>query len=108
MRIEVDVEDTFYDFGLGDLYDQAVEELTRREEQAVAALFEAVATAEERARMEEMRAATTNVLGTEDEAERERATALMRGAQPIVQAITQRAEEAGEPLVAALASATCM
>lgn len=105
VRIDVDVEGVFDDFGLTDLYEEASEELAAREAAADEALFAAVATPEEKARIEEIRAATANVFTIEDEAERARATALMHEAQAIVEAITERAEAADDPLAAALASA---
>ena len=105
VRIEVDVEDVFYDFGLTDLYERDVDELASRSAAADDALFEAYVTAEERARIEEIRAATTNVIGTDDEALFERSKPLMEEAQAIVEAIAQRAVAADDPLAAALTAA---
>ena len=105
VRLTLDAEDVFANLGLYDLYEEAADELGRREEAADEALFEAVATPEERARMEQIRGATTNMLNIEDPAEHERVTALMTEAQAIIEAVTQRAETAGEPLAAALTSA---
>lgn len=104
VRIEFDVEDAFYDFGLTDLYDRAVDELASRWVAADDALFDAYVTAEERARIEEIRAATTNVR-TDDEALFERSKPLMEEARAIVEAITQRAVAADDPLAAALTAA---
>lgn len=105
VRVEVDVEGVFDDFGLTDLYERDVDELATREADADEALFEAVATPDERARIEEIRAATASWPAIEDEDGPARAAALMQEAQAIVEAITERAEAADDPLAAALASA---
>lgn len=90
---------------LTDLYERDVDELASRSAAADDALFEAYATAEERARIEEIRTATTNVIGTDDEALFERSKPLMEEVQASVEAITQRAVAADGPLAAALAAA---
>ena len=105
VRIEFDAEEAFDDFGLTGLYERDVDELASRSAAADDALFEAYVTAEERARIEEIRAATTNVIGTDDEALFERSKPLMEEAQAIVEAITQRAVAADDPLAAALTAA---
>jgi hypothetical protein len=104
VRIEVDVEDVFYDFGLTDLYERDVDELATRAAAAAEAVFEAYATPEERARIGEIQAVTTNVIGTDD-ALFEQTKPLMEEAQAIVEAIAQRATAADDPLAAALAAA---
>lgn len=101
VRLAIDVEGTFDDFGLYDLYEEAVDELIRRVNAADEALFEATATAEERARLDQIGDATEK-LHIEDE----RNAALVREAQAIVEGIIRRSEEAGDPLAAALAKAT--
>jgi hypothetical protein len=105
VRIEFDAEEAFDDFGLTGLYERDVDELATRSAAADDALFEAYVTAEERARIEEIRAATTNVIGTDDDALFERSKPLMEEAQAIVEAITQRAVAADDPLAAALTAA---
>lgn len=76
-----------------------------RIEAADEALFEAHATAEERSRMDEIRAVTEGVIGTADQELFERSIALMEEAHAIREAITQRAVAAGDPLAATLAAA---
>jgi hypothetical protein len=105
VRIEFDAEEAFDDFGLTGLYERDVDELATRSAAADDALFEAYVTAEERARIEEIPAATTNVIGTDDDALFERSKPLMEEAQAIVEAITQRAVAADDPLAAALTAA---
>ena len=68
VRIEVDVEAVFYDFGLTDLYDRDVDELGNRLKAADDDLFEAYATAEERTRIEKIRAAMPDGSGINDDA----------------------------------------
>lgn len=68
VRIEVDIEAVFYDFGLTDLYDRDVNELDNRLKAADDALFEAYATAEERTRIKKIRAAMPDGSGINDDA----------------------------------------
>lgn len=68
VRIEVDVEAVFYEFGLTDLYDRDVDELGNRLKAADDALFEAYATAEERTRIKKIRAAMPDGSGINDDA----------------------------------------
>lgn len=103
MRIELDAEEVFDDFGLTGLYERDVDELATRRQPTMPCSRRM--TAEERARIEEIRAATTNVIGTDDDALFERSKPLMEEAQAIVEAITQRAVAADDPLAAALTAA---
>lgn len=103
VRLALDVEGTFDDFGLYELYTEAADELERREDEAETALFDAVATAEEKARLEQIRAESTGRLFVEEDPVRqEHEAALVRQAQGIIEAIIQRAKDSGEPLAAAL------
>lgn len=103
VRLALDVEGTFDDFGLYELYTEAADELERREDAAETALFEAVATAVEKTRLEQIRSQSSGRLFVEeDPAKLERETALVSEAQGIIEAIIQRARDSGEPLVAAV------
>jgi hypothetical protein len=106
VRLVLHVEDLFTDLGLDWLYQDAADVLAEREEQAADALFKGMATPEERARIEQIRAAVPrNAFWLNDETEQERAFALMAEARTITAGVTQRAEQAGAPLAAALATA---
>lgn len=99
VRVYIDPELELADFGLDELYEEAGDELTRRAEHAQDALFEALATSEERARMEEIHAGTRDFFKIEDAGEQERATALVLEAGTITEAITQRAAAAHDSLL---------
>ena len=113
VRIEVDVEDVFYEFGLTDLYDRDVDELGNRWKAADDALFEVYATAEERTRVEKMerarvekiRAAMPDGVDPDVVAWVVRSESLEEEMRAIAKAIIQRAAAADDPLVAALTAA---
>ena len=113
VRIEVDVEAVFYEFGLTDLYDRDVNELGNRLKAADDALFEAYATAEERtrikkmerARVEKICAARTDGVDPDVVARVVRSESLEEEMRAIAKAIIQRAVAADDPLVAALTAA---
>lgn len=104
VRLAFDAEDVFYDLGLADLYEHDAEELGRREDAADEALFEAVATPEERARIADIQAAMPS-WESDDEADHATGAALMQEARTITAAILDRAEATGAPEGAALTSA---
>lgn len=105
VRIEVDVEDVFYEFGLTDLYDRDVDELGNRWKAADDALFEAYATAEERTRIKKIRAAMPDGVAPDVVAWVVRSESLEEEMRAIAKAIIQRAAAADDPLVAALTAA---
>lgn len=113
VRIEVDVEAVFYEFGLTDLYDRDVDELGNRWKAADDALFEAYATAEERTRVEKMERARVEKIcaampdGVDPDvvAWVVRSESLEEEMRAIAKAIIQRAAAADDPLVAALTAA---
>lgn len=102
VRVEINVEDLFYDFGLEDLYERDVDELARRSAAADEAVFEAYATPEERAQIEEIRVAALNLNDDDGALPIEREVTLMKEAYAIIEPITQRAVAANDPLAAAL------
>ena len=103
VRLALDVEGTFDDFGLYELYTEAAEEFERRQDAAETALFDAVATDEEKARLQQIRTLSSGRLFVEeDPAKRERESALVHEAQGIIETITQRAREVGATAVADL------
>lgn len=113
VRIEVDIEAVFYDFGLTDLYDRDVNELDNRLKAADDALAEVYATAEERtrikkmerARVEKICAARTDGVDPDVVARVVRSESLEEEMRAIAKAIIQRAAAADDPLVAALTAA---
>ena len=106
VRLALDVEGTFDDFGLYVLYTDAADALELREDAAQAALIDVVATAEEKTRLDQIQARSSGRLFVEeDPAEQERESALVQEAHDIIEAVIRRAKESREPLAAALDSA---
>lgn len=102
LHVTLDVEaDVFSDFGIEALYSADVAELDAREAAADEALFAAFSTPQERARIEEIRAAIPNLSQELTPEESTRADALMGEAQAIVAGVTARAEAEDDPLAAA-------
>lgn len=89
----------FDGFGLAELYDLAERELYEREDAAADALFLAVATPRERARIEQVRLAVGERVGDEMPPE------LLKEAQAIVAAVTERADAEDHPLALAATAA---
>lgn len=103
VRLALDVEGTFDDFGLYELYTEAADELERREDAAHTALMDAVATAEEKARLEQIQDQSSGRLFLEeDPAEQERESVLVHEAQGIIEDVIRRARTSDDGLVAAL------
>lgn len=105
VRLALDVEAVFDDLGLYQLYDDAAEELGQRVEAAADALWEAVATTEERNRLATLQADMPQLGGPEWDSDRDRVTALYKEASEIIKAVEERAAQSGHPLAAALAKA---
>ena len=105
VRLALDVEAVFEDFGLYQLYDDAAEELGRRVDAAADALWEAVATAEERDRLAALQADMPELGGPEWDSDRDRVTAMYEEAAEIIKAVEARAAESFHPSEAALAKA---
>ena len=103
VRVEIDVEDVFYDFGLTDLYEFDTDELAARVAAADEAMFEAYATPEERARIEEIHTARTHLMVADNPLAEQKL--LRKEEQAIIETIEQRAAAADDPLVATLATA---
>lgn len=105
VRLALDVEAVFEDFGLYQLYEDAAEQLGRRVDAAADALWEAVATAEERDRLAALQADMPELGGPEWDSDRDRVTAMYEEAALIRQAVEERAAESFHPSEAALAKA---
>ena len=103
VRLSLDVEGVFSDFGLDALYEEADEELARASEAADDALFEALATDEERVRLAEIQAEVTEHGNAHEHIERD--TALMFEAIEIGKALVDRAIATGHPLAATIVAA---
>lgn len=106
LRLVVDVEAEFGDMAVYDLYEEAVDELTRRVEEARDELTRTVATPAERARLAEIEAAFAEWgIAFEDDARRAQAFHLRDEWEAIFQSIDARAEQADDPIYAALIAA---
>lgn len=106
LRLVVDVEAELSDLGIFELYEEASEELARRVEDARDGLIRKVATPAEQARLADIEAVITEWgLAIQGEARRARAVHLRDEWESIVQSVRGRAEQAGDPLYAALAAA---
>lgn len=105
VRLFIDAEDAFEHFGIDDLYQEASEELNILEVNVSVALFEAVATASERARINELNEHLVPAPLAVQEIDREQAIEAMNERFSIVDEIERRATEAAHPLAAALAAA---
>lgn len=105
VRLVVDVDEVFEDFGLYELYDQDVEEMLRRVAGAEDALLDATCSARERAQLAEYRAGATDLTTTEDPAEQARKLAALDAARSLTETLIARAEEARGPLVEAWTAA---
>jgi hypothetical protein len=105
VRLTLDVEDAFYDFGLVDLYESDTESLALVEETGEETLFEAVATDAERAQLAAIDESMPPLTSDEWETDRERIIALVVRARTIVQGIITRATQNGHPAAAALSEA---
>lgn len=105
VRLALDVEAVFEDFGLYQLYEDAADELNRRVDAAADALWEAVATAEERDRLAALQADIPQLGGPEWDSDRDRVTAMYEEAGKIIKAVEERGAEGRHPLAAALAKA---
>lgn len=105
VRLALDVEAVFEDFGLYQLYEDAAEELGRRVDAAADALWEAVATAEERDRLAALQADMPQLGGPEWDSDPDRVTAMYEEAGKIIKAVEERAAESAHPLAAALIEA---
>lgn len=105
VRLALDVEAVFEDFGLYQLYEDAADELNRRVDAAADALWEAVATAEERDRLAALQADMPQLGGPEWDSGRDRVTAMYEEAGKIIKAVEERGAEGRHPLAAALAKA---
>lgn len=104
VRLYIDVEDAFHHFGLSDLYDEAIRVFDEREDSAHFALFEAVATAAERARVTELKELIPD-LSKVPEDRWEEVKELMGERAAIFEATVRRGTDEGHPLAAALAAA---
>lgn len=105
VRLALDVEAVFEDFGLYQLYEDAAEELGRRVDAAADALWEAVATAEERDRLAALQADMPQLGGPEWDSDPDRVTAMYEEAGKIIKAVEERAAESAHPLAATLIEA---
>lgn len=101
LRVRLDVESIFADFGLDLLYEDAASALGQRVDLADEALFEAVATDAERDRLE----ASQSVIPLLGGPYRGQAIALHREGGEIVRRVQARAAQRGHPLAATLAQA---
>lgn len=99
--VRINVGSVIDDLGLTDLYFSDSDELNHRIEAADEALFDAYATPEEAARVEQLRGLSTNTV----QGEFEQQEAFIQEARAIREAIRQRAEATGGPFVAAKVSA---
>ncbi|WP_207767558.1 hypothetical protein [Arthrobacter glacialis] len=98
--LQFDVLDRFHDFGLEALYDEAVEELYRRETVAEEALFESVATPEEKERLAVcLQALTNSGLFVElDPTAQKLVEERTQEVSSINEAVYQRGQRTGNPL----------
>ena len=106
VRLEFDVEDTFMDMGIYELYEGESADAQDAHQAARVAAFEGAATSEELARARELEAALNGVLGTAlDEAETARVTARFQEYDDLYARVWKRAEAAGGPLLESAAAA---
>lgn len=104
VRLVLDVEDTFDDFGIVTQYMDDTDALIDVENEADEALFEAVATTDERERLAEIQAAMAQMVGIEG-TDPDRTLALWGDAASISQRVLDRATETEHPLLAPLLEA---
>ena len=109
VRIELDVDDVFTDFGIAGLYNDDSMRADDAEDEARVAVFEAAATPAERARVAEIQAIEERLFeagapAVDAEADRARFAEF----EQIFTRVLQRAEDAGGPLVDALEAAALM
>lgn len=109
VRVNIYVDLIFQDFGLEELYEEAADELARPVDDADQALFEAVATDDEKSRLAVNIAARQEIedafqAGGERPAI-ELESALWDEAHAIIRAVQERAAADGHPTAAALAAA---
>lgn len=102
VRLTLDVEGVFEDCGLYRLYEDAVDELGQRVDEAAAGLWEAVATAEERGQLAVVQAALPQLGGPEWDSGPDGSAARFEEAGAIIRAVEARAAESGHPLACLL------
>ena len=100
VRIVFDVEDVFMDFGIDDLYEEVADELGQFETDADDAIWEALATPEEREHLARIQGLMPEM--KEPEWDVKKVANLFEEAGEIIQGVHGRATEIGHPLLTQL------